>query len=157
MEYLKMLAVLCVVGSVSCAQPVREHPATAGATPQAAIERQSELPVARLDEKWSSALIGMPVANTNGATLGRVQEVIVDGYGRPGFAIVRYGGKLMGAGARFTAIPWVTVAEILERDRLTVDQAILEKAPVLINAAAREGDWRGDAERYWRGKVASAR
>lgn len=154
---MRALAVLCVAGSVSCAQPVRENRPSADATPQAPAERQNQLPAARLDAKWSSALIGMPVANTNGVALGRVQEVIIDGYGRPGFAIVRYGGNFMGAGARFTAIPWETVAELLERDRLTVDQSILEQAPVLMNAGARDGDWRGDADRYWRGKVASAR
>ncbi len=151
-----ILATLCVTGAVSCAQPIREHQTTAVTSPQVMPALDSVPPRARLDDRWSSALIGMPVANTNGETLGRVYEVIVDGYGHPGFAIVRYGARVPGLNAKYTAIPWKTVADILDRDRLSVDRVTLENAPALANPGARDGEWRSDAERYWRGKVASA-
>jgi hypothetical protein len=87
-----------------------------------------------------------------------VQEVVVDGYSRPSFAIVRYGGLVAGLGAKYAAIPWQTVAEMLDRDKLVVNQPLLEKAPTLsgAGAAGRSGEWRRDAELYWNGKVASA-
>jgi len=100
----------------------------------------------------------MPVESSAGATLGRVQDVIVDGYGRPAFAIVSYGGVVAGLGAKYAAIPWETVAEMLDRDKLVVNQPILERAPALAGAGAdaRSGEWRRDAKLYWNGKVASA-
>jgi hypothetical protein len=87
-----------------------------------------------------------------------VQEVIVDGYGRPAFAILSYGAVVAGLGAKYVAVPWETVAEMLDRDRLVVNLPVLQNAPALAGAGAdaRNGDWRRDAERYWKGKVASA-
>jgi hypothetical protein len=100
----------------------------------------------------------MAVESSSGATLGRVQEIIVDGYGRPGFAIVSSGG-LAGIGTHYTAIPWTMVAEVLNRDRLVLDRSTLENAPVLASAGAdgRRGEWRLDAERYWSSQIALAR
>jgi hypothetical protein len=127
-------------------------------TPQAAV-RENGTVAARLDARWSSAIVGMPVESSGGATLGRVQEVIVDGYGRPAFAILSYGGIVAGLGAKYAAVPWETVAEMLDRDKLVVSQSVLENAPALAGAGAdaRSGAWRHDAELYWNGRVAFAR
>jgi hypothetical protein len=48
---------------------------------------------------------------------------------------------------------------MLDRDKLVVDQPVLENAPALAGAGAdaRSGAWRRDSELYWRGKVASSR
>jgi hypothetical protein len=47
---------------------------------------------------------------------------------------------------------------MLDRDKLVVNQSILEKAPTLSGAGAdaRNREWRRDAELYWNGTVASA-
>jgi sporulation protein YlmC with PRC-barrel domain len=152
------LATLCVAVTVSCAQTPRTHESVAS-TPRAPAEGRADAPIpARLDAKWSSAIVGMPVESFAGVKLGRVQDVIVDGYGRPTFAILSYGGRLASLGAKYTAVPWATVAEMLDRDKLVVNGPVLEKAPALVSAGAdaRNGEWRRDAERYWNGKVASA-
>jgi hypothetical protein len=100
----------------------------------------------------------MPVQNAAGKELGRVQDVVADGYGHSAFAIVSYQGT-RGAVTRYAAVPWLTIAEMLDRDKLVVDQLVLEKDPTLASsgADARNGAWRRDSETYWRGKVASYR
>jgi len=84
-----------------------------------------------------------------------VKDVIVDGYGRQTYAIISYAG-MMGLGNKYTAVPWVTVAEALQRDRLLMDQGQLENAPLLSSAQPDSANrsWRGEADSYWRGKVA---
>jgi hypothetical protein len=100
----------------------------------------------------------MPVENAAGEKLGRVQDLIVDGYGHPAFAILSHGAVVAGLGAKYVAIPWETVADMLDRDRLVVSREIIQNAPTLVSASAdaRIGDWRRDADRYWKDKVASA-
>lgn len=112
----------------------------------------------RMDAKWVSAVRGMKVVTPQGALLGRVQDVVVDGYGRPSFAIVSY-GSVMGFGIKYTAVPWATVADMLARDRLLVDRTNLENAPLLAGAKPEITDknWRHEAENYWNGKVAVLR
>jgi PRC-barrel domain protein len=97
----------------------------------------------------------MKVETPSGARLGTVKDVIVDGYGRQTYAIISYAG-MMGLGNKYTAVPWVTVAEMLQRDRLLMDQAQLENAPLLSSAKpdSTNRSWRREADSYWRGKVA---
>lgn len=143
------LAALCAAIGAGCAQVPRQHESVATSASQSAM-RDNRLPPAKLDAVWSSAVVGMAVQSASGSTLGRVQNVIVDGYGRPRFAILSYGG-MAGLGLKYTAVPWTKVAEMLDRDKLVTDQSSLERAPVLANAGAeaRSGEWGRDAERYW--------
>lgn len=153
------LTAFCVALSAGCVQMPRAREPVAGiVAPQAAV-RENGTVAARLDARWSSAIVGMPVESSGGVKLGRVQEVIVDGYGRPAFAILSYGAMVAGLGAKYAAVPWETVAEMLDRDKLVVNQLALEKAPALAGASAdaRNGAWRRDAELYWNGRVAFAR
>jgi sporulation protein YlmC with PRC-barrel domain len=140
------LGIFCLASCLGCAQ-----------TPQIAAPA-AETSGGRLDARWSSAVVGMPVQNAAGKELGRVQDVVADGYGHSAFAIVSYAGT-SGSTRKYAAIPWTTVAEMLDRDKLVVDQPVLENAPALAGAGAdaRNGAWRRDSELYWRGKVASSR
>jgi hypothetical protein len=97
----------------------------------------------------------MKVETPAGASLGRVKDVIVDDYGRASYAIIAYGG-MMGLGNNYTAVPWTSVAELLHSDRLLIDQAQLENAPVLSGAKPDSANtsWRREADSYWRSKVA---
>ena len=140
------LAAFCLATNLSCAQlPQTSAPA-------------AETGARALDARWTSAIIGLPVESSAGEKLGRVQDVVVDGYGHSTFAILSYRGTSE-SGTKYAAVPWNTVAEMLDRDRLVVDHPMLQKAPALASAGAdaRSGTWRRDSELYWSGKVASAR
>jgi sporulation protein YlmC with PRC-barrel domain len=117
--------------------------------------RGSDGSASSLDTKRVSALVGMKVQTPAGARLGTVKDVIVDGYGRQTHAIISYGG-MMGLGNKYTAVPWATVGQMLQRDRLLMDQAQLENAPLLSSAKPDSANrsWRREADSYWRGKVA---
>jgi sporulation protein YlmC with PRC-barrel domain len=108
-----------------------------------------------LSAKWVSSIVGMQVTSPTGEHLGRVKDVIVDGYGQPTYAIIAFGG-MMGLGNNYAAVPWTSVAEMLQNDRLLMDQSQLENAPVLANAKPEYANtrWRQAADSYWRGKVA---
>jgi sporulation protein YlmC with PRC-barrel domain len=159
MRFLKVFALLAASGLMTfgCTQvkPVR-GPASVAATPGVAIDSADPV-TARMDAKWVSAIRGMNVETSAGAILGRVVEVVVDGYGHGSFAVVAYGG-VMRFGTSYTAVPWATVAGMLEKDRLVVDRSNLENAPLLRGKRPDSGDpdWRHQAARYWNEKVALA-
>jgi hypothetical protein len=159
MRVLRMipLVALCVLGSVGCSHVKEERDVVAAVAARGAVDSGVDAVTARMDAKWVSAVVGMRIETPAGALLGRVEDVIVDGYGRPGFAIVSYGG-VMGIGTKYTAVPWATVAEMLDRDRLLVDRSNLERAPVLSGAKPEPGieGWRRAAEGYWNTKTAAA-
>ena len=159
MRLLRMAPVVavCVLVSVGCTHVKQERDVVAAAATRGAVDGGVDAVTARMDAKWVSAIVGMKIETPAGALLGRVQDVIVDGYGRPGFAIVSYGG-VMGIGTKYTAVPWSTVAEMLDRDKLLVERSNLEGAPVL-SSATRElwnKGWRRAAESYWYGKRVAA-
>jgi sporulation protein YlmC with PRC-barrel domain len=148
------IAAAVVLTSIGCVQTQRE--ATSISVPERTMAAGAEdAGAASLNAKWVSALVGMKVETPSGARLGTVKDVIVDGYGRATYAVVSYGGML-GLGNRYTAVPWVSVAEMLQRDRLLIDQSNLENAPLLASAKPEltNTKWRRDADDYWRGKVA---
>jgi hypothetical protein len=101
---------------------------------------------ARMDAKWVSAIVGMKVETAAGALFGRVRDVVIDGYGGASFATISYGG-VMGLGVKYTAVPWPTVAEMLDRDRLLVDRSSLENAPMLPSAKRNPQTRTGAARR----------
>jgi sporulation protein YlmC with PRC-barrel domain len=159
MKSLNAFAIVAAFGlaSVACvhAQPPETPTQTASSLPQR--EATSDAGAPGLDAKWVSAILGMKVETPAGASLGRVKDVVVDGYGRAIYAIVAYGG-MMGLGNKYTAVPWTSVAEMLHRDRLLIDQAQLENAPALSSAKPDSANtsWRREADSYWRSKVALA-
>lgn len=119
------------------------------------FSRGSDASATGVNAKWVSAIVGMKVETPAGAALGTVKDVVVDGYGQATHAIVSHGG-LMGLGARYTAIPWTSVAQMLQGDRLLMDRAQLENAPMLSGAKpdVASAGWRREAGNYWRGKMA---
>jgi sporulation protein YlmC with PRC-barrel domain len=151
------LGVICGLVSSGCTQVKPEREAGSVTGIPAPANSGADPVTARMDAKWVSAIVGMRVQTPDGTSLGRVRDVVVDGYGVGSFAIVAYGG-VMGLGIRYTAVPWVNVAGMLDRDRLLVDRSKLESAPLLLSANPGPGDngWRHRAESYWNGKVAVA-
>jgi sporulation protein YlmC with PRC-barrel domain len=159
MKLLKVttLAAACALVGFGCTQAQQQRDAVAATATHAAVNSGTDAATARMDAKWVSAIVGMKIETPAGARLGRVQDVVIDGYGRASFAIVSYGG-VMGVGTRYTAIPWASVAEMLDRDRLLVDRSNLEKSPLLVSAKPEPGDkdWRRAAESYWNGRIVLA-
>jgi sporulation protein YlmC with PRC-barrel domain len=166
---LSLASVACVQAQRTTEAPTRADPngrKSAGSTdPSAAsslpqrdavgFPAGSDGTASGLDAKWVSALVGMKVETPAGTRLGTVRDVVVDAYGRRTYAIISYGGR-MGGGNKYTAVPWMTVADMLQRDRLLVDQTQFENAPLLPSAKpdSANGSWRREADSYWRGKVA---
>lgn len=142
---MKLLKAFAVVGALALANMA------------CAQSQRPESDVPSMSTKWVSAIVGMKVTTPAGATLGTVRDVVVDGYGRPNYAIIAYGG-MMGLGNHYTAVPWASVAEMLQRDRLLVDQWQLENAPILSGAKPESANttWRRAADSYWRGKLATS-
>jgi hypothetical protein len=155
---ITLLTAACALTGFGCAQVKPEPAAVAAAATRGAVNNGADAATARMDAKWVSAIVDMRIETPAGARLGRVRDVVIDGYGRASFAIVAYGG-VMGAGTRYTAIPWAAVAEMLDRDRLLVDRSNLENSPLLLSAKPEPGDtdWRRAEESYWNGKIVVAR
>jgi sporulation protein YlmC with PRC-barrel domain len=154
---ITLLTAAFTLTGFGCAQVKPERDAVAAEATRRAVDNGADAATARMDAKWVSAIVGMKIETPAGARLGRVQDVVIDGYGRASFAIVSYGG-VMGVGIQYTAIPWAAVAEMLDRNRLLVERSNLENSPVLLSAKPEpaDKDWRRAAESYWSGKVAAA-
>jgi hypothetical protein len=143
MRLLKIipLAAACALVGFGCTPVKQQRDAVAETGTAALVSSGSDAVTARMDAKWVSAIVGMKIETPAGALLGRVQ----------------YGG-VMGLRSRYTAIPWATVAEMLDRDRLLVDRSNLENSPLLMSAKPQpeDKDWRRAAEGYWNGKIVAA-
>lgn len=86
-----------------------------------------------MNEMYASKLIGASVKNTQGESLGKIDELIIDPHdARIKAAVVSVGGVL-GLGAKSVAIPWdkMTMGSGPDRDTIIVAMARdeLEKAP----------------------------
>lgn len=151
-------AIVVAVGLINagCVQPPPETQALTDANDTgAAVSAPVSASSASLSAKWVSDLVGMRVETPGGARLGTVKDVTVDGYGRQTYAIIAYAG-MMGLGNKYTAVPWLNVAEMLQRDRLIMDQLQLENAPVLSSAKPQlsNNSWHREADDYWRDRLA---
>jgi hypothetical protein len=148
----------CALLILACAQAHSQSPAMPVSASAASADDSRDRTGARLDAKWVSAVISVRVVTPAGAALGKVHDVIVDGYGQATFALVSYGGAL-GVGTKYIAIPWAAVPEMLDRDRLVVERANLQNAQRLLRPKPDIGDahWRYEAEGYWMGRLEVSR
>ena len=149
-----MAAGACAVLGFACWAAQSQEQAIPTPSAAAFSDDSRDRAAARLDAKWVSAVVGMKIVTPAGASLGKVNEVILDGDGRATFALVSYGG-VFGVGTKYTALPWDVVAELLDRDRLVVERASLENAPQLLEAkpATDDRQWRVNAEDYWKRRL----
>jgi sporulation protein YlmC with PRC-barrel domain len=86
-----------------------------------------------MNEVYASKLIGATVKNTQGESLGKIDELVIDPRdARIKAAVVSIGG-LLGIGAKSVAVPWDKVTMGADADRDTVVVAMgkeeLEQAP----------------------------
>jgi sporulation protein YlmC with PRC-barrel domain len=98
----------------------------------------------------ATRLVGAPVENLRGESLGKIEDLIIDpGDGRVAAAIVSMGGFL-GIGEKLTAIPMPALSyeESMARFVLDIDRETLRRAP-----AFDPQDWPELLDRIWAADV----
>lgn len=76
-----------------------------GAEPAAANGSAHQVAVSHLPTHFVFPLLGKELRSTAGSDIGRIAEVLVDGWGRPRAVVVNFGGFL-GVGMREVAVDW---------------------------------------------------
>jgi sporulation protein YlmC with PRC-barrel domain len=151
MSSLRTFAIVAGFGltAAGCTQPPQELRTQEDSSNNGAVVGTSDL-----GTKWVSDVVGMRVETSTGARLGNVNDVLIDGEGRQTYAIISYAG-MMGLGNKYTAVPWRNVGEMLQRDRLVMDQVQLESAPLLSSAKPdlSSAGWHRAADDYWGGRI----
>lgn len=88
--------------------------------------------VERIQKTYAESILGRPVLDEKGQTIGHIVDVLVDVLGNPHAAIVEFEGFL-GVGNRKVAVAWSALRFALNGDRMTIkvamDAAELRKIP----------------------------
>ena len=108
---------------------------------------QKEMPS---DLAKASDLIGKDVVNSQGQSLGEVQNIVIDtANGRVAYAVLSFGGFL-GIGDKYFAIPWQAFQKQPGKDQLVldVDKDKLKSAP-----GFNKDHWPDMANREWAREV----
>jgi PRC-barrel domain len=88
-RYLSLAALL----SASAAAPVPDMPSGK---------------IEQVPPQQAVAILGLPVSEQDGKTVGRLVDVLIDAAGTPEAAVIDFGG-FMGVGARKVAVHWSTL------------------------------------------------
>src|SRR5262245_30655018 len=97
----------------------------------------------------SSNLVGNPVRNGAGETLGKMEELVVDpSTGNVHFAVLSLSG--LGMRERWVAVPWSALAFVPGRDYvlLDMDKNVLERAPSFTR-----DQWPDFTDAAWRSRA----
>jgi sporulation protein YlmC with PRC-barrel domain len=108
-------------------------------------------------DRHGANIVGAKVQMSTGENLGEVKEVLRDKQGNASYAVISH-GAVMGLGGKRTAVPWETVESAMQDDKLIMERAQLEQAPVLPSGKtpdASSGTWSRDADTYWLAKVST--
>lgn len=92
---------------------------------------QARSVVQRVPIAQAVAVLGRPVSDTDGKTIGRLIDVLVDADGKPAAAVIDFGGFL-GVGSRKIAVQW-SALHFAPADQK--HQIVLELTPDQIKAA----------------------
>ena len=92
-----------------------------------------------------SELVGVAVVTPNGASLGKVVDVVFDSVAKPAFVVIASENGP-------AAVPYSVASSMKSDGKVVIDQARLKSAPKV-----KDGEWRGasgsrwqqDATRYW--------
>lgn len=79
----------------------------------------------------AKTLIGTPVVNRQGESLGKLEEVMIDIYsGRVAYAVLSFGG-ILGFGNKLFAVPWQSLEVDTVNEKIIMDahKELLERAP----------------------------
>jgi sporulation protein YlmC with PRC-barrel domain len=129
-------SILAVLGFMLTAGALAQPAPAPGTTREPTITRPA-MPApgmpSSMNEVYASRIIGASVKNTQGESLGKIDELVIDPQdARIKAAVVSVGG-LLGIGAKSVAVPWDKVVMGSGPDRDTVVVAMgkeeLEQAP----------------------------
>ena len=157
MKTLYSLSIVTALGLVSAvpalAQTTADTPTETASNPQTTGTDHSVptrlADAGSLSGAQASKLVGMNVQTASGDRLGQVKEVVIDKSGQASYAVIAYGPTA----AKQTAVPWAAVSPMIHGDKVVMDQAQLEQAPVLSKGQKMDpssGTWSRDANVYWR-------
>jgi sporulation protein YlmC with PRC-barrel domain len=94
--------------------------------------------VERVVRSAAEGVLGKPVLDAKGQTIGHVVDVLIDAEGRPQAAVIEFAGFL-GLGNRDVAVDWMALRFAVLKDRIlihvTLDPAALKKMPLYKPAA----------------------
>ncbi|NJM33911.1 MAG: PRC-barrel domain containing protein [Rhodomicrobium sp.] len=117
--------------------PAATDNVTTSKTTTTAKQTQSVTFVSRVNDNQMTAseLMGMKVRTMAGQEVGDINDIIVDGEGRPAVAIIGVGGFL-GLGEKNVGVPYESVQFAMQNDErvasVDVTKATLETAPSFV-------------------------
>ncbi len=93
----------------------------------------------------ASKLVGKPVKNLQGKSIGVIEEIVIETTGTVGYAVLSFGGFL-GMGDKLFAVPWTSLAHSMDKTYLTLDiqPEKLERAP-----GFNKNDWPDMKNKDW--------
>jgi len=122
-----MIAVAALVGAASAETAV-------GAAPPPSVPVAASKPpqpeVRTVVKSSAEGILGQPVHDANGQTIGNVVDVLIDLEGRPQAAVIEFAGFL-GLGNRDVAVDWRALLFTVEDDQILI-RVMLE--PVALKA-----------------------
>jgi hypothetical protein len=125
-------------GSVS---PTGAAPAGAAITPTAA----EQIPIR------ATTILGLPVVDRQGGTVGKIVDWTIDVQGRSNYALV-----VEESDGRILPLPWLALDRShVGQPVVVVDRAVVDKAPTFAAAAELDANtgWRDQAFSYWQNYV----
>lgn len=159
---MKTLYSLSIVTALGLASAVSAQAQTAPGTPTETASnpqstsadhsvptRLADAGAATVSGPQATKLVGMKVQTASGDSLGQIKDVVIDKRGQASYAVIAYGATA----SKQTAVPWAAASPMIHGDKLVMDQAQLEQAPVLSKGQKMDpssGTWSRDATVYWR-------
>ena len=99
----------------------------------------------------ASKMVGMPVKNLQGKSIGVIEEIVIETTGTVGYAVLSFGGFL-GMGDKLFAVPWTSLAHSIDKNYLTLDiqPEKLERAP-----GFNKNDWPDMKDKNWQKNISN--
>lgn len=103
----------------------------------------------------AGTLMGDHVRNSSGASLGKIEEIMIDvNNGKIAYAVLSFGGFL-GIGDKLFAVPWnsLTLNSAAQEFILDVDKTVLENAPGFDKdnwPDMADTSWHTEIQNHWR-------
>jgi hypothetical protein len=122
-----VIAVAALIGAASAGTAVGATP-----PPPVPLEALKQLPPKLKTVVRSSAegILGQPVHDAKGQTIGNVVDVLVDPEGRPQAAVIEFAG-FFGLGNRDVAVDWKALVFTVKNDQILIRVAL---EPVALKA-----------------------
>jgi hypothetical protein len=97
-------------------------------------------------DKSSSNIVGAQVVSKSDAPIGKVVDVVFDAKDQPAFVVIASGGNQ-------AAVPYAAASEMMEGNRVVMDQSRLDRAPKVKQGEWRsqtnDSTWQQDSANYW--------